>query len=109
MENKPSIGDIRDRIIGSVHPDIRVGRPVPLSACRMHKSYLLSKAGLPQDRGSVLMLAVEWLQRNKTHPLCLPTHGVWRHRTARWALYYLLIALILCCPGQSQAFIYFQF
>ena len=60
MENKPSIGDIRDRIIGSVHPDIRVGRPVPLSACRMHKSYLLSKAGLPQDKGSVLMLAVPY-------------------------------------------------
>ena len=58
---------------------------------------------------SVLMLGVEWLQRNKPHALCLPEQGVLRHRAVRWAIYYLLIGLILFCPGQSQTFIYFQF
>ena len=58
---------------------------------------------------SVLMLGVEWLQRNKPHALCLPEQGVLRHWAVRWAIYYLLIGLILFCPGQSQTFIYFQF
>lgn len=60
MEGKPSIEEVRDRLVGFVHPDIRVGRPVPLSACRMHKAYLLEQAGLPADSGSVLMLAVPY-------------------------------------------------
>ena len=37
METKPSIRDIRDRIIGSVHPDIRVGRAVPERNLRLHQ------------------------------------------------------------------------
>lgn len=58
---------------------------------------------------SVLMFGVEWLQRTKTHALCLSGQGMFHYRTVRWAIYYLLIGLILFCPGQSQTFIYFQF
>ena len=58
---------------------------------------------------SLIMLGVEWLQRRRTHGLDLPAVGLLRHRAVRWAIYYVLIGLILFCNGQSQTFIYFQF
>ena len=55
------------------------------------------------------LLVVEWLQRDKQHALELPNSGIFRYRTARWALYYLLIVLIINYSGSNQSFIYFQF
>ena len=55
------------------------------------------------------LLFVEWLQRDKQHALELSNSGIFRYRAARWALYYLLIILIINYSGSSQSFIYFQF
>ena len=58
---------------------------------------------------SLVLLSAEWLNRHRPHALTLPSRGLFGHRTARWGLYYLLLALLLFCHGQQQAFIYFQF
>lgn len=58
---------------------------------------------------SLLLLTAEWLNRQRPHALDLPSHGLFGHRPVRWGLYYLLLALLLFCHGQQQAFIYFQF
>ena len=52
-----------------------------------------------------LLVAVEWLQRRKEHPLQLDALPVW----ARWTAYYVLILLTFFARGQEQTFIYFQF
>jgi D-alanyl-lipoteichoic acid acyltransferase DltB (MBOAT superfamily) len=54
----------------------------------------------------VLMLVVEWLQRNKTHGLEISNI---RYGWLRFAVYYVLIVFILNNFGQERTFIYFQF
>lgn len=54
---------------------------------------------------AVLMLVVEWLNREKKHGLDIPQIIIgWRI-----AIYYVLIVLILEFAGDAQSFIYFQF
>ena len=57
----------------------------------------------------LLMVALEWLQRDKRHVLQLPARGLFRYRTCRWLLYDLLLLLIILMHGEEQTFIYFQF
>jgi len=56
-----------------------------------------------------LLLLVEWLQRDKQHALVFPQNIFFRHRLARWLVYYILICIIINFAGSSQTFIYFQF
>ena len=58
---------------------------------------------------SLLLLLCEWLTRSSCHPLQFPARGLFRHRAFRWAIYYLLIALIVFFHAESHTFIYFQF
>lgn len=58
---------------------------------------------------SFLLLLVERLTASRLHPLQFPSHGLWLSRPLRWAIYYLLLAIIIWCHAESQTFIYFQF
>jgi alginate O-acetyltransferase complex protein AlgI len=53
----------------------------------------------------LVLLLVEWLQRDKQHGL----EGLRMHFVFRWSFYYGLIAFILYSAGSQQQFIYFQF
>lgn len=57
----------------------------------------------------LVLLGVEWIQRDKQHVLQLSNIKLFKYRTARWSLYIVLIVAILGAMGQSQSFIYFQF
>ena len=57
----------------------------------------------------IVLLALEWVQRDKEHVLQLPQGLLFRQKSLRWGLYLLLILLIITFTGHSQAFIYFQF
>ncbi len=54
----------------------------------------------------VLMMGIEYLQRNRSHGLEL--HFV-RSRVLRYTVYVALIAMMLWSGNQGEAFIYFQF
>ena len=56
-----------------------------------------------------LMLAFEWLQRDKQHALQLSHRGLMRYAPARFALYALLVYIMFLYAGTVQTFIYFQF
>ena len=53
----------------------------------------------------LFLVAVEWLQRRREHPLQLDVLPVW----VRWSAYYLLFLVTFFARGQEQTFIYFQF
>ena len=55
----------------------------------------------------VILLIVEWLQRDKQHALQID--GVIHSRLLRWIVYYGLIAIIITMAGKQAQFIYFQF
>lgn len=57
----------------------------------------------------LLMLIIEWLQRNKQHALQFPEKGPFRYRPFRWTIYISLYVYIITTTGQSQTFLYFQF
>lgn len=54
-----------------------------------------------------ILVAVEWLQRNRQHGLELDGYNI--PRFVKWSLYYILIAIIFMYAGTQQQFIYFQF
>ena len=55
----------------------------------------------------LLMLAVEWFQRNKQHGLeVIDAH---KYKWLRVIFYYVLILFIISNAGEEQTFIYFQF
>ena len=56
-----------------------------------------------------LLLAVEWLQRDKQHALQFKHSYIFKYALARYAVYIFLIALIWENTGKVQTFIYFQF
>ena len=58
---------------------------------------------------AILLLILEWMQRDKEHALQLSQTSLFSHRVIRWGLYLFLILVIITFTGQSQAFIYFQF
>ncbi len=55
----------------------------------------------------LIMLAGEWFQRDKYHPLDF--RGIKIRPVIRWVIYYLLITFIICFSAKQQQFIYFQF
>ncbi len=72
----------------------------------MFSSSLLSFPGQQKEMGLILILVViEWLQREKFHPLEIDK----LHVIIRWTIYYLLLSSILYFFNQERAFIYFQF
>ncbi len=60
----------------------------------------------------VVLVAVEWLQRDKEHGLCLSNKGLFKYRFARIVFYIcfiLLLVYIYLLLNEVQNFIYFQF
>ena len=57
----------------------------------------------------IVLLFIEWLQRNKQHALQLPNNWLFRHQSARWVLYVMIYLYIITATGYSQTFLYFQF
>jgi D-alanyl-lipoteichoic acid acyltransferase DltB (MBOAT superfamily) len=78
-----------------------------------HLSSLTDVSSLTMGKQALLwsaaLLLIEWLQRHRTHALDFPSCGLLRLRAVRWIIYYVLIALLLFCHADEQAFIYFQF
>ena len=57
----------------------------------------------------IIMLVIEWLQRDKQHALQFPNVYPFNKKYLRWSIYILIIVLIKGLSGMSQTFIYFQF
>ena len=57
----------------------------------------------------LVLVIIEWLQRDKQHALQFDTQGVFKYRIVRWGTYYLLLLAMAYFVGASQTFIYFQF
>ena len=57
----------------------------------------------------LLLLFIEWLQRDKNYALQLPATGIFQYKAVRFSLYIILYLVIISFTGQSQTFIYFQF
>lgn len=57
----------------------------------------------------VILLLVEWLQRDKQHALQFPNIYPFNYRFVRWGTYYIIFIIISLLAGSSQTFIYFQF
>ena len=57
----------------------------------------------------LLLLVVEWLQRDKQHALQFTNIRPFNYRLVRWSVYYAIFLIIILFAGSSQTFIYFQF
>lgn len=57
----------------------------------------------------LLMVIIDWIQRDKQHSLQFPNNVIFSHRFNRWLVYIILYLYIISCTGQSQTFLYFQF
>ena len=57
----------------------------------------------------LLLIVVEYLQRNKGHVLQFPDNRVFRCSPVRYALYACIGLLMFFYAGEVQTFIYFQF
>jgi len=57
----------------------------------------------------LLLLIVEWVQRDKQHGLQLSANGILKYRVCRLSIYYVLVMTILLFAGEQETFIYFQF
>ncbi|KAA6323559.1 Peptidoglycan O-acetyltransferase [termite gut metagenome] len=77
--------------------------------CRMFSSSLFT---FP-DRGRspivyiIILLAVEWFQRDKQHALQI--ENVVKYRIIRWSIYSLIVLYTITNAGDQAEFIYFQF
>ncbi len=58
---------------------------------------------------SLLVILIEWIQRDKQHALQFASIKPFNYKWFRWAVYYAIIFLIACFYGKEQSFIYFQF
>lgn len=57
-----------------------------------------------------LLILIEWLQRDKQHPLQLSQNSLLgKYRFIRWSLYIILAIIIILFRGGQSDFIYFQF
>jgi len=57
----------------------------------------------------IVLLSIEWIQRNRQHALDFSDKNLFRYRIARWIVYYALITCILNFSASNHTFIYFQF
>ena len=74
--------------------------------CVGWRFFTLSKLW-PTNMFIVLMIVVEWLQREKKHGLAI--QNAKKRKWLRILFYYVLCALIIQYFGAEQTFIYFQF
>ena len=58
---------------------------------------------------ALIILFIEWLQRDKQHALEFPKRQPFNYRFVRWCSYFLVIMMIVLYSGGDQTFIYFQF
>lgn len=58
---------------------------------------------------ALILILIEWFQRDKQHALQLSHNNLFRFRLFRWFTYYGIIGLIFLYAGGNQTFIYFQF
>jgi D-alanyl-lipoteichoic acid acyltransferase DltB (MBOAT superfamily) len=56
-----------------------------------------------------LLVVVEWIMRDKEHPLQLEEKGIFKFRAVRWVLYWVMFIGCVTLSSQQQEFIYFQF
>jgi hypothetical protein len=61
----------------------------------------------PTNLYIIMMVVVEWLQRNKQHGLEVMNTS--KYKWIRIAFYYVLVWMIIQNAGTEQTFIYFQF
>jgi len=62
---------------------------------------------MPTFAALLVMVVVEWINRERKHGLDLTDV---KHRWLRWAIYYMIIiAIYYYQPAESAQFIYFQF
>jgi D-alanyl-lipoteichoic acid acyltransferase DltB (MBOAT superfamily) len=57
----------------------------------------------------LILLVVEWLQRDKQHALQFPDNRIFGKRSIRWITYVVIYLTIISYSGTNQTFIYFQF
>ena len=76
------------------------GLSAPLAIDAYGKLYILL---------GLMLLVLEWIQRKQEHALQLQNMPLFSKRSIRYALYLVIILLIITFTGKSQAFIYFQF
>lgn len=58
---------------------------------------------------ALLLMFVEWLQRDKEHALQIPHRGVFKYAITRYGIYITILYLMFMYSGTVQTFIYFQF
>ena len=58
---------------------------------------------------ALLLLVIEWLQRDKQHALQFSEIKPFNKWYGRWSVYYIVLLVIAFFSGTSQTFIYFQF
>ena len=56
-----------------------------------------------------ILLAIEWLQRDKQHALQISNCGILKYSIIRHLLYFSIIIIMFFFAGEVQTFIYFQF
>lgn len=56
-----------------------------------------------------VVLIIEWISRERVHPLYFPNVAFFRPRIIRWLIYYALIFVIFYFGGEGVSFIYSQF
>ena len=57
----------------------------------------------------LLLVVIEWIQRDRICPLHLDGCWLGRYRWTRWLVYYAIFMLTFFGRGEEQTFIYFQF
>ena len=57
----------------------------------------------------LLLVIIEWIQRDRLCPLHLESCWLGRYRWSRWLVYYVIFMLTFFGRGEEQTFIYFQF
>lgn len=57
----------------------------------------------------LILLIVEWLNREKQFGFQLSESGIFKYRTVRWLVYYIVFIATFLLAGNQQDFIYFQF
>lgn len=81
-----------------------------LSSICTNRFFALSE--LPDIRCFIfglLLLLIEWLQKDKQHALQFSSKSLFKYRFVRWGTYYAILFVIMKFAGASQTFIYFQF
>ena len=81
----------------------------------LHQIFSLSLFTMPEIKKKsllfiLILLSVEWLQRDKEHGLELDgATSIFKYRSVRWLSYYAIIVMIIWFGAEQQEFIYFQF